>query len=136
MAEATQPVRPKARPLSPHLQIYKWPVTMATSILHRGTGLALSAGVLVLTAWLVSAALGPEAFAVVDGWLGHWLGQLALFGFTVALVYHTLNGVRHLAWDMGYGFRVKTADLTGWLVLALTAVISLGIWVAAARLGA
>jgi succinate dehydrogenase / fumarate reductase cytochrome b subunit len=119
------------RPLSPHLQIYKWPVTMGTSILHRITGVGLAGGTLVLAWWLIAAALGPEAYEVFLSLAGTWLGRLVLFGFTVALVYHALNGVRHLAWDFGWGFQVATANMTGLMTYAATALITLAVWLAA-----
>ncbi len=130
MQEARSGQRP-SRPRSPHLQIYKWPVTMGTSILHRVTGIGLGLGTLVLAWWLVAASMGPEAYAVFEGTAFHWFGRVVLFGFTAALVYHALNGVRHLFWDVGKGFKVSTANKTGALTYAATAVLTLAIWVAA-----
>ncbi|MFW5834369.1 MAG: succinate dehydrogenase, cytochrome b556 subunit, partial [Pseudomonadota bacterium] len=82
-------------PLSPHLQIYRWPLTMALSIGHRISGAALAVGLVLLTVWLVALATGPEAFAVVDGIVRSWFGLLVLFGYTVFLFLHLANGVRH-----------------------------------------
>jgi succinate dehydrogenase / fumarate reductase cytochrome b subunit len=125
------------RPTSPHLQIYKWPVTMGTSILHRITGVGLAGGTLVLAWWLVAASMGPDAYGVFETVAFHWFGRLVLFGFTAALVYHALNGVRHLAWDLGYGFKVPTANKTGLITYGATAVLTLIIWIAAyASMGA
>ena len=123
--------RPQPRPLSPHLQIYRWPVTMGTSILHRVTGVGLAAGTLLLAWWLVAASMGPEAYAVFEGAAFHWFGRLVLFGFTLALVFHALNGVRHLFWDVGLGFKVPTANATGLAAYGLSAVITVAIWMAA-----
>src|SRR3546814_6166654 len=81
------------RPLSPHLQIYRWPVTMATSILHRATGIALAVGSLLLAWWLLAAAAGPDYYSMVQAIMGSWLGRLVLFGFTWALLYHLLSGI-------------------------------------------
>ena len=120
-----------SRPLSPHLQIYRWPITMGTSILHRVTGFGLALGTLLLMWWLVAAAIGPEAYATFQALAFHWFGRLVLFGFTLALVFHAVNGVRHLFWDFGYGFEVKTANRTGIAVYALTIVLTLVIWAAA-----
>lgn len=122
---------PRERPLSPHLQIYKWPVTMGTSIIHRITGVGLALGTILLAWWLIAAALGPEAYDQFQTLAGHWFGRFVLFGFTVALVYHALNGVRHLFWDFGYGFKVPTANMTGILTYGLTAILTLVIWAAA-----
>jgi succinate dehydrogenase / fumarate reductase, cytochrome b subunit len=123
--------RPQARPRSPHLQIYRWPVTMGTSILHRVTGFGLSLGTLVLAWWLVAASMGPEAYAVFEGAAFHWFGRLVLFGFSLALVFHMLNGVRHLFWDVGRGFKVSTAKASGLAVYALTVVVTVAIWLLA-----
>ena len=125
------------RPLSPHLQVYKWPVTMGTSILHRVTGVGLAMGTAILAWWLVAASLGPDAYAVFEAAAFHWFGRFVLFGFTLALVYHALNGVRHLVWDLGYGFKVETASMSGLIVYGATVVVTLVIWIAAyAAMGA
>lgn len=111
-----------ARPLSPHLQIYRWPVTMATSILHRFTGVGLTGGMVILAWWLIAAATGPEAYADFIACAHSILGQAVLFAVTLAAAYHFYNGIRHLAWDAGYGFAVKTANATGIVVLILSLV--------------
>jgi succinate dehydrogenase / fumarate reductase cytochrome b subunit len=132
MNEARSGGRP-SRPRSPHLQIYRWPITMGTSILHRITGVGLSFGTLLLAWWLVAASMGPETYAVFEGAAFHWFGRLVLFGFTVALVFHALNGVRHLFWDVGVGFKMGTANVSGLVVYGLTAALTLLIWVIAYR---
>ncbi|MFQ5533660.1 MAG: succinate dehydrogenase, cytochrome b556 subunit [Sphingomonadales bacterium] len=116
------------RPLSPHVQTYRWRITMATSIMHRITGLALAAGTLLLAWWLLAAASGPEAFAALNAVLAHWLGRLALFGFSWALLYHLSNGIRHLFWDAGLGFDVRTATRTGWAALFGSLLLTLIAW--------
>jgi succinate dehydrogenase / fumarate reductase cytochrome b subunit len=116
----------RARPLSPHVQIYRWPVTMATSIVHRATGLALAAGTLLVAWWLIAAASGPDAYDDFSSLARSPIGQIVLFGFVWSLAYHLLNGIRHLAWDVGYGFEVKTANRTGVLVVALSLVLAVG----------
>jgi succinate dehydrogenase / fumarate reductase cytochrome b subunit len=126
MPEQAKKVRP--RPLSPHLQIYRWPVTMATSITHRATGIALSAGSLVVAWWLIAAATGDGAYAVFSAVARSPLGLLVLFGFVWSIAYHLLNGVRHLAWDAGYGFEVKTADRSGILVFVLSVATAIGVF--------
>ena len=117
------------RPTSPHVWIYRWTITMATSIVHRLTGVALGVGALLLTWWLLAAASGPDAFNVVHEFITSWFGRLVLFGFTWALSFHLLNGIRHLAWDTGWGFELKTATATGWFVVVLSVLITLLAWV-------
>jgi succinate dehydrogenase / fumarate reductase cytochrome b subunit len=124
------------RPLSPHAGIYRWPITMVASILNRVTGVAISVGTLLLVWWLVAAATGAQAFAVVQEFLISPLGLLLLFGWTLALFYHFWSGLRHLAWDMGYGFAHERLNPVTWLVLAATLLSTLAVWaVAYARLG-
>ena len=117
------------RPLSPHLQVYKPQITSALSIFHRATGVALSVGTLVLVWWLVAAATSDAAFATVTMVLHTWIGQLSLFGWTVALWYHFCAGIRHLVWDSGYGFELPTVHASGIAVLVATAVLSVLTWV-------
>jgi succinate dehydrogenase / fumarate reductase cytochrome b subunit len=117
------------RPLSPHLQVYKPQITSALSIFHRVTGVALSVGTLMLVWWLVAAATSDSAYATASGFIGSWFGMLLLFGWTVALWYHFCAGIRHLFWDGGYGFELPTVHLTGKLVLAATAVLSVLTWI-------
>ncbi len=119
------------RPLSPHLQIYRWPVTMATSILHRATGCGLAAGTLLLAWWLVAAAAGPEYYAMVQACLGSWLGRLVLLGFSWALFYHLLNGIRHLFWDAGHGYSLPVANKSGWAVIIGSVVLTVLAWILA-----
>ena len=116
------------RPLSPHLQIYRWYLTMALSIAHRASGIALSVGLLFLTWWLVALAGGEESFARVEGWKDGFLGVLFLFGMTFVLTYHLGNGIRHLAWDMGYGFEPETARTSGIAVLAFAGIATVFVW--------
>lgn len=127
------PKQPTARerPLSPHLQIYRWPVTMLTSILHRATGVANAAGLVLLTAWLLAASIGPNAYLSAQEALSSIFGRLVLFGFTLSLSYHLLNGIRHLFWDVGAGFGLKTARNTGLAVLAGALLLTLIVWASA-----
>jgi len=117
-----------SRPLSPHLQIYKPQITSVLSILHRITGIALAIGTLMLMWWLIAAAAGPHAFASAQAALGSWLGRLFLFGWTFALFYHLANGIRHLCWDAGFGFQLRTVSVTGWTVVAAAVVLTFGAW--------
>jgi succinate dehydrogenase / fumarate reductase cytochrome b subunit len=126
----------RSRPLSPHLTIYRWPMTMLSSITHRATGIALSAGTLLLAWWLVSVASGLEAYSIFSQAAGSLLGQLVLIGFTWSLVYHLLNGIRHLAWDLGYGFAPAKAERNSWIVIALSVILTaLAFWAARSGYG-
>jgi succinate dehydrogenase / fumarate reductase cytochrome b subunit len=116
------------RPLSPHLQVYRWGLHMLLSILHRATGVALGAGMLLLTAWLFAAASGDAAFACVQALLSGWLGRLVLFGFTWALMLHLCNGIRHLVWDMGRGYGVAVVKRTNLIVVAGSVILTLLAW--------
>ncbi|MFQ5938760.1 MAG: succinate dehydrogenase, cytochrome b556 subunit [Alphaproteobacteria bacterium] len=117
------------RPLSPHLQIYRPQLTSVLSILHRLTGIALAAGTLLLVWWLVAVAAGPAAFETVQGFIGSWFGRALLLGWSYALFYHLVNGIRHLAWDAGWGFELKTVYLTGWTVIGASVVLTLLAWI-------
>ncbi len=118
------------RPLSPHIQIYRWQLTSVLSILHRAAGVALSAGAILLVWWLAAAASGPDAYEQVQGFLGSWLGLLLLFGWTAALFYHLCNGIRHLVWDTVHGFDLRTTYIGGWAVVAATTALTLVAWIA------
>lgn len=117
------------RPLSPHLGIYRWYFTMALSIAHRVTGVALASGLVLLTWWLVALASGPDAFATIHWFIDSWFGALVLFGYTLVVFYHMGNGVRHLVWDVGYGFDVEVARRSGMAVLAFAGVMTLLVWI-------
>ena len=118
----------RTRPLSPHLQVYRPQMTSVMSILHRAAGVVLTTGTLIMAAWLVSLALGKEAYDVVVMVIGHPLGQFVLFGYSVALIYHALNGVRHFGWDLGFGLTIPQVYKNGQIVLFLTVVLTMGLW--------
>jgi succinate dehydrogenase / fumarate reductase cytochrome b subunit len=120
------------RPLSPHLQVYRPQLTSVLSISHRATGVALAVGTLVLVWWLLAAAIGPSAYAAVQGFMGSWLGILLLIGWAYSLFYHLCNGIRHLAWDTGYGLDLPTTYASGWAVVAVSAGLTVIAVVAAA----
>jgi succinate dehydrogenase / fumarate reductase cytochrome b subunit len=124
----------RQRPRSP-FWIYRWPVTMATSITHRVTGCGLAAGTLLIAWWLVAVMMGPEVYGPFATFVSSIFGQVILFGFVLALSYHFCNGIRHLAWDLGYGFAVRTAHWTGILVYTLAIVIAVALfaWVYLAK---
>ena len=105
------------RPLSPHLQIYRPQITSLLSITHRFTGVALAVGAIFFTYWLLSAAYGADKFALAQVLFRSWIGQLILWGFTFSLFYHLANGIRHLAWDAGWGYELDKLRISGWLVL-------------------
>jgi succinate dehydrogenase / fumarate reductase, cytochrome b subunit len=117
-----------SRPLSPHIGIYRWYLTMALSIAHRITGAALAVGLLLLTWWLMALAGGPDSFATVRAVMDNVLGGLVLFGFTLFLFYHTLNGIRHVVWDLGYGLDKVAAHQSSVVVLAGTVILTLLTW--------
>ncbi|MBI1339437.1 succinate dehydrogenase, cytochrome b556 subunit [bacterium] len=119
------------RPKSPHLQVWRWHVTMLGSILHRATGVGNYIGAMMIVGWLFAAASGSYAYRLFADLAGSLLGQLVLFGFTVSISYHLLNGVRHLALDLGTGFDPKTANATSVLTLLGGVAISVAIWVLA-----
>lgn len=116
---------PRQRPLSPHLSVYRFTLTMALSIIHRLTGAALYVGTLLLVLWLAAAALGGDALAAVQGLFGHWFGQVVLFGYTWALFHHMLGGLRYFTWDTGIGLDhparewISRANLAGSILLTL-----------------
>ena len=122
MAEA------RTRPLSPHLQVYRPQLTSILSILHRATGFALAVGTLFLAWWLIAAALGPDAYAVVEAFYGSWLGTIVLLGFSFSLMYHLCNGIRHLVWDAGRGLDLPSAYGMGWAVVVGSLVLTALAW--------
>jgi succinate dehydrogenase / fumarate reductase cytochrome b subunit len=119
----------RARPLSPFMH-YRWQYTNTLSILHRITGVLLSFGFLLLVYWMAAAAAGPERYAAALDTLASPLAQLVLFGVTFSFCYHLLNGVRHLFFDMGHGFELKTARASGWAVAICAVLLGLVVWVA------
>jgi succinate dehydrogenase / fumarate reductase cytochrome b subunit len=126
---ADNPQKPgPSRPLSPHLTIWRWQVPMLASIMHRATGMALSLGAVVLAWWLVSISNGPEGYDSFMAYAVTPLGLILLFGFTWSFAFHFCNGVRHLAWDMGYGFDKHAASKTGLLVFALSFLIAIAVF--------
>jgi succinate dehydrogenase / fumarate reductase, cytochrome b subunit len=118
------------RPLSPHLQAYRPQITSVLSIVHRLTGVANAVGALLLVWWLIAAALGPDAYAGVQAFVASPVGLVFLFGWTVSLFFHFFNGIRHLAWDVGYGFDKPHYAHTGYAVLIATIACTLLAWAA------
>ncbi len=122
---------PVRRPLSPHLQVYKPQLTSVLSIMNRISGVATSVGTLMMVWWLVASAGSAHAFAVMQAFMGSFVGIILLFGWTVALMYHLVGGLRHLAWDAGYGFDLPQAYASGWAAIIATAVLTVLIWIVA-----
>lgn len=108
--------------------LYRWQYTNTLSILNRLTGLVLSAGLLALVYWLVAAASGPESHARAQALFAHPLSRLLLLGVYFSFFFHLANGVRHLVWDLGYGFERRTARLSGWVTFILSVVLTLAFW--------
>ena len=122
-------MNPNDRPLSPHLSIYRWPVTMVSSILHRATGIAMAVGFILFAFWLADTASGPESYAAFAGIMGSLVGKILLIGWSWAFFYHFANGIRHLVWDSGRGFEKAQATASAWFVIVASVVLTLVFWV-------
>jgi succinate dehydrogenase / fumarate reductase, cytochrome b subunit len=119
----------RQRPLSPHLQIYRWPLPMVMSILHRVTGVGLYFGTILVVWWLMAVGSGPGGYARLTGFFNSWFGRLVLFAYTWTLIHHMLGGIRHLIWDTGRGFEQNERE---WLALATfvgSVTLTLLLWV-------
>jgi succinate dehydrogenase / fumarate reductase cytochrome b subunit len=116
------------RPLSPHLSIYRWPITMATSILHRATGVAMAVGFIVFVGWLFDAASGPDVYAMFLGAMDTTIGCVFLIGWSYAFFYHLSNGIRHLVWDTGRGLEKGQATASAWFVIVASIVLTAAFW--------
>ena len=121
--------------MSPHLQVWRWHVTMLTSILHRVTGVGLYLGGLIAAAWAVALASGPEVYGTFMTLLGSPLGKLVMFGMSASVFYHLANGVRHLIWDAGHGLGLKDANASAYVVFGFTIAATLAVWAIAFQLG-
>ncbi len=120
--------KPPDRPMSPHLQVYRPQLTSVLSFAHRLTGLTLGLYSITLVAWLIAAAAGPQVFFSVQTLIGSALGQILLFAGTFSLFLHLCGGVRHLFWDSGRGFELRTIYASGWAVVAVSLVLTLLAW--------
>ena len=118
----------RQRPLSPHLQIYKPQITSVLSILHRGTGIVLSIGSIILVLWIVTLTLGESTYLMYSNIINNWFGKFIIFGFTFALFYHLSNGIRHLFWDAGYGYELNHAYISGISVIISSLLLTSMTW--------
>ncbi|MBB5073640.1 succinate dehydrogenase / fumarate reductase cytochrome b subunit [Bartonella callosciuri] len=126
----TETIRIKERPRSPHVSIYRWTITMAMSIAHRITGIALYFGIVFLAIWLVSVACGAEAFRIVNGIYSSWFGLCILFLYTLAGVHHMVGGIRHIVWDIKPCLLAKEkATVTAWATVFISLIVTVAIWV-------
>jgi len=125
----SNPTAKRPRPLAPNVQIYRPQLTSVLSILNRITGVALSVGAIVLVIWLLAAARGPQAYAVVQGAIASWIGQVVLFGTTFAFFLHFCGGIRHLVWDTVHGFELRSIYISGWAVVTAPVVLTVVAWV-------
>jgi len=130
MAGATRPQdKLQDRPIAPHLSVWRWHITMATSILHRVTGTALYGGAVLFAVWLIAIAAGPETYAPIGMLLSSPIGQLALYLLVAALAFHLANGIRHFIFDTGAGLKPADADGTAWFALLFAVAAPIGLWV-------
>lgn len=118
------------RPLSPHLTVYRWPITMTLSILHRITGVGMSVGLVFFALWFIRGAAGPEEYQYFRSGMSTPIGRMLLIGWTFAFFLHLGNGIRHLAWDSGHGFEIRTANASAWFVLIFAILLTAIFWVA------
>jgi succinate dehydrogenase / fumarate reductase, cytochrome b subunit len=119
---------PEQRPISPHLSVWRWHVTMASSILHRATGLGLYVAALGFALWLMAAASGPELYEPYMALVMGPLGQIALYLIVAAIAYHLANGIRHLVFDTGAGLTPSDADTSAWFAILFAVAVPLGLW--------
>ena len=116
------------KPLSPHIQIYRWEITMLISILHRACGIAMAAGTALVVWMLLALATGEAAYGTFQSFVTSPLGSLLLLGWTVAIFLHMGNGIRHFFWDIGKGYQITTARRSAFMLLAFTVVMTLIVW--------
>ena len=124
------------RPLSPHLDVYRLPLSALLSVVHRGTGGFLTIGTIALVWWLMALAGGEESFNSAQQFMGSFIGRLILLGWTFALFFHLSNGIRHLIWDAGYCFEKEAVEKTSYIVLGVSVFLTLLVWIIAFFFGA
>lgn len=134
MSDTAQTNKPaRERPLSPHLQVYKLPMTALMSISHRISGVILSGGLVLICAFLIGVGMGPDAYTFVQGYAGHPCVTLFLFLWSMVLYFHLFSGIRHLVWDTVHMLDKEKAILSGWIVLLAAAAATALTWYAAAQ---
>jgi succinate dehydrogenase / fumarate reductase cytochrome b subunit len=126
----SNPAAERIRPLSPNIQIYRPQLTSVLSIVNRITGVALSIYAVALVVWLIGAAAGPQTYSALQGTSSSWFGQILLFGGTFAFFVHLCGGIRHLIWDSGYGFELRSIYISGWTVVVASALLTVATWIA------
>ena len=115
-------------PLSPHLQIYRWQVSSLVSIIHRITGILNLLGLIFICAWISSAGIGEDLFEFFSVFLKSFIGKFILIGFTWSISYHLLSGIRHFFWDLGYGYEIKTVNISGVIVIISSLLLTVFLW--------
>ena len=115
-------------PLSPHLQIYRWQISSLLSIIHRITGILNLLGLIFISAWISSAGIGENLFEYFSVFLKSFIGKFILIGFTWSISYHLLSGIRHFFWDLGYGYEIKTANISGVIVIVSSLLLTVFLW--------
>ncbi len=130
-ATMSESIKTVERPLSPHLQIYRYTWTMAMSIVHRITGAALYFGTALIVLWLLAAASGPESYATAQWLAGSWIGQIVLFGYSWALLHHMVGGLRHFVWDAGKGYERTSRMAMAKATLGASLMLTVLVWIVA-----
>ena len=115
-------------PLSPHLQIYRWQISSLLSITHRITGILNLLGLIFISAWISSAGIGENLFEYFSVFLKSFIGKFILIGFTWSISYHLLSGIRHFFWDLGYGYEIKTVNISGVIVIISSLLLTVFLW--------
>ena len=115
-------------PLSPHLQIYRWQISSLVSITHRITGILNLLGLIFICAWISAAGIGENLFECFSVFSKSFVGEFILIGFTWSMSYHLLSGIRHFFWDLGYGYEIKTANLSGMIVILGALILTIILW--------
>ena len=127
--------QPRPRPISPHLQIYRPQLTSVMSILHRITGVVMSLGSVIIVLWLAAAALPDTTYySLLQSYITSTVGILIMFGWSWAVFYHMANGIRHLLWDMGYGFEIKTVYKSGYIAVLASFILTVVLWYCASAI--
>ena len=128
-SQMIKPVGKRTRPLSPNIQIYRPQLTSVLSIMNRLTGIALSLFAVALVVWLMAAAEGPQSYSIIQRFIRSWAGQVLLLGWTFSFYFHLCGGIRHLVWDAGHGFELRSIYATGWIVVSASVALTVATWI-------